>query len=366
MLRHELVTEYEQFVKLRNTWNKLLKGSTSKAKVYLDHDWMNSWYKYFQNPVSLFIILVYEEQELIAIAPFCLALRRRFGLSGNAVSFMGISLADYCDIICDSAYSDKHSVYQYIFDVLWLNKRKWSLVHLDEIPHESEIFKYTPIPATGYGLSTCSTCGYVDTSASWGEYERAIMPKGIRQKRRRLEELGDVTFARVTKAEDVAPFMDELFTVHIARWRGTESESRFTEENQRLYFKDVATTLFPRGLLDLSYLSVGGRKAAFHFGFRDEERLHIYLHTFNPQFGKYSLGHMLLYHLIKNSYDSFKYIDFLRGSESYKRHFKLTDSYNYSFGYYKSNLHQWLHTKLSSNPIEMTDSSTLIGQDHVG
>lgn len=353
MLKHKIIKDYSEFINFHHEWNSLLDKSRVKGRVFQTHDWLDVWYRHYRYPCSLYITVLYDGDDIVAIAPFCLVPRRKFGMSGTALSFMGISMSDYCEIIYDPSYPDQQEIYRTLFDVLEKYRKHWSLVALDEIPENSDLFRYVSnsLVHKFSGISVGSECSYVDTSRPWTEYSTAIFSKGMAKKKRGLSKFGEVKFGQVSDVRDVQPFMSELFETHIRRWSGTGDTSRFLESNQQDYFLDMAQTLFPRDMVDLSYLSVNGRKVAFHFGFKDAERLYVYLHTFDPEYQEYSIGRLFLYELIAHSYGTYGYVDFLRGSEAYKEQFDLVKDTNYTFGLYKSGIHMWVHSKFGDKVL---------------
>ena len=68
-MKIQVINQYNDFIKLKDTWNELLMKS-NHTLVFLTHQWTDVWWKAFGEGKELFILLVYDGNELVAIAPF--------------------------------------------------------------------------------------------------------------------------------------------------------------------------------------------------------------------------------------------------------------------------------------------------------
>ena len=161
---------------------------------------------------------------------------------------------------------------------------------------------------------------------------------------RKVERLGTVRYGVVESQGQIPSFIEEFCDAHQRRWALTDTPSRFQFANDQNFLKKVAEDLFPRGLMHLAYLTLDGRRVAFFYGFREDQRLSMYLLTFDPDFAKVSIGKVFLYHLIREEYPRYQVIDLLRGSEPYKRHWATDVAMNESFVIYRSPIHRVVAT----------------------
>ena len=73
----------------------------------------------------------------------------------------------------------------------------------------------------------------------------------------------------------------------------------------------------------LSALYAGDRLVAAHFGIRSDSTLYYWFPAFNPEFGRYTPGWLLIYFLLENlSMMRCNVLDFGPGGEKYKEYFE--------------------------------------------
>src|SRR5262245_49866745 len=97
-LRIERVDAGSRFATLRDDWNALLHGSAA-ASITLTWEWMFTWWEVFGEHRTLHILLAFEHDVLIGIAPLQRYAIRRFGIRWQRVALMG-SGEPVADEIC--------------------------------------------------------------------------------------------------------------------------------------------------------------------------------------------------------------------------------------------------------------------------
>lgn len=134
----------DDFLTLKEEWNQLLINSNSDY-LFLSWDWLCAWWMTWRNKIykaELFIILVYENAELIGIAPFYKDVRvikkllfiERIQFLGTAYQSIATIRTEYLSIIARPDCEDL--VYRQIID--FLEHAKWDeLVFKDVIKHKA-------------------------------------------------------------------------------------------------------------------------------------------------------------------------------------------------------------------------------------
>jgi hypothetical protein len=167
----EVIQTYSDFLLKEKEWRQF-ENSINKLCVTQCYDFLSTYWKYFKddpNPSfgfkrELYIIFLYHEEELVAIAPFCILhfkIKRIFTL--RSVQFIGQQyFSNYCDIICDQLTKEKFDI---IFEWLYQNK-KFDIITLKFIPEYSLISDFNKcfIHAYTSEFSTSSYADYADYS----------------------------------------------------------------------------------------------------------------------------------------------------------------------------------------------------------
>ena len=96
----------------------------------------------------------------------------------------------------------------------------------------------------------------------------------------------------------------------------------------RLQMRDIIQWSFETGILQLSFLTVDGKKAAAYLCFDYLDRIWVYNSGFDPAYREFSPGWVMLSYLIQNAIENGKKVfDFMRGDEAYKYRFGAEDSF---------------------------------------
>lgn len=79
---------------------------------------------------------------------------------------------------------------------------------------------------------------------------------------------------------------------------------------------------FENKILQLSFLEIGGQRAAAYYCFNYQNKILVYNSGFDPDFGEFSPGWVLLGYLLKWANENrISEFDFMRGNEDYKYRF---------------------------------------------
>jgi hypothetical protein len=136
--RIEVIDTMEAFGKLSKQWNDLLALSRADT-IFLTWEWLYSWAETFMNSSDqLYIITVYDNEELIGIAPWIIRRTRFLGLSLKQIEFLGTPEAgsDYLDVIilCGKEKDVSMSIHDFIFS---RESQSWDCLLLRDIPANS-------------------------------------------------------------------------------------------------------------------------------------------------------------------------------------------------------------------------------------
>jgi CelD/BcsL family acetyltransferase involved in cellulose biosynthesis len=146
----------------------------------------------------------------------------------------------------------------------------------------------------------------------------------IRRKMRRAEAAG--TVALESSADPLAD-LDEFVALHQKRW-GAEGLFPPTEGGaaSRCFFHGLFADCAPKGVLDLSFLTVGGRRIAAGVTFDDGGTTYYYNAGVEPDARELSPGVVMVGRYIQRAIDrGRRRLDFLRGNEPYKYEWGAVD-----------------------------------------
>jgi len=147
----------------------------------------------------------------------------------------------------------------------------------------------------------------------------------IRRKVRRAETAGEV---RLESSADPIGDLDAFVDLHQKRW-GAEGLFPPTEGGaaSRRFFAGLFEDCAPTGIVDLSFLTVGGRRIAAGVTFDDGEAVYYYNAGVDPDARELSPGVVMVARYIRRAIELGRTrLDFLRGDEPYKYEWGAIDS----------------------------------------
>lgn len=170
-------------------------------------------------------------------------------------------------------------------------------------------------------------CLVATLPATYAEY-RATLGKNARAKLSKLERqvLGEgkatVTFA---DESNVLVHFEALLGVHKARWRKRLLPGAFASQNRQQFHRDFLLQAIRSNLVTLSNLHVAGRAVGAVYCMRTPSTLFYYQAGFDPEFGHFSPGTLLLSESVRLAIDTgATTFDLMRGDEPYKHNWKPT------------------------------------------
>jgi CelD/BcsL family acetyltransferase involved in cellulose biosynthesis len=325
--RIHVVRAWEEFLDLAERWNALL-GETQSDNIFLTWEWLYTWARCYLAESQLWIVMVFKNTELVAIAPFCVWPRVAGVIKIRELRFLGSE--DVGSANLDVIVRKKHrgpalrAIYRHLHEEA---RGAWDLLTLSEVPAESPSIDLWDalVQETGRVMEVAGTTVYpvIDLQnglkpfvASLSANERS----NLRRKQRGLEGLGRVTYERVSSSHDVEQAMQVLIHLHQVRWERRGTAGVFGDERRRLFHRDIVRAFSEKGWLRLEFLLLDGEAIAGVYGYGYRDRYSFYLPALNPAIAaKTSPGILLLFRCIEEAVrEGYKEFDLLRGAADYK------------------------------------------------
>ncbi|WP_171022294.1 GNAT family N-acetyltransferase [Thalassotalea litorea] len=310
---------------------------------FLDFNWLNIWWHTYAEPEDhLYIILLYEHDTLLAIAPFYIK-DDTLRLLGTGEAEHEEVASEYLDILC----APKH--YQRVSDCLadtlmdclfasqnsvqpYCQKPETPVSHivLDNYLQNSCLMLFAKrISRFFFHSSRCVGKAYsCQLPADNEQYQQQLSPsfrKKMNRHKKQWQEQLQGEFKSYRYLSDFDEGLSHLTSLHQRRWqaqgkKGVFSAQRFTEFHKR--FMEQALR---RNWLELWVLFARGKAISAIYAINYNETCYFYqsgLDTdFKPNLSPGFLSHFLLIeHCIKRQ---LKHYDFMKGAQenSYKQHF---------------------------------------------
>lgn len=177
--RVEICDDSQGFGQLRELW-KRLEAVSPNFHLTASYDWLTCWWAVFANKEDvqfgyskkLCILLFYEENEVVAIAPLLLVTRKKFGIPFRFIEFLGQQWgASFTGILHHPDAQDIGRSLQKVLGRYW----RFDTLHLSHIPLSDPVLSVTGGPKL-IPFSGCPTA-FMSSFANFSEYTKLIYSK---------------------------------------------------------------------------------------------------------------------------------------------------------------------------------------------
>jgi CelD/BcsL family acetyltransferase involved in cellulose biosynthesis len=306
----EIVRNEERLRQLRPQWTELLHAS-HQANPFLSYEWFETTWKHFALAAELCVIVGWRGKEAVAIAPLVIGRREGF----RCLGFPGPNLADYEEFLLSP--STDESVVTAIAEAATRNA-VWDVWHMARIPADSALSSALEgqLQASSAGAPYLTLDG--DWNQFWSTLKKAFRTDSLRAARKLEADIGRIEFRAIADEDEFARMFPLLVAQHRTR-RNSLDRSMFNSSVFVSYYRDLARELRAVGHLSFTAMCAGSDVVALHYGLRYRNRFVYWLPTFDARFARYSVGRLLLLHLIERSYsDGIREFDLGYGEEPYK------------------------------------------------
>lgn len=321
-----VVTETEEFKSLAGGWDSLLQKCGDDNSIYLTHEWLSTWWRYFGERKKLNILLIEKEHQLIGIVPL-MKTEYKIGLIKlDTLETVGAINCNYVGLLLPENREEAISILlAYLEKELAKNK---IILRLALVPEDSKFLDVLRRKGSQFSKSlviqekVTTSAPYIALTTTWDEYfdslsrnRRRILRRTIRS----LEEAHRVGFQEYT-ADSLEEGLNRLFDLHQRRWQSVNVKSMFYNPKVREFYKDIANQFLKKNWLHFSCLTADNEVVSALYGFIYNRKFYALISARDTRH-KYSVGHLHYMYLIKGAIKKgLQEFDFLRGGEPYKFH----------------------------------------------
>lgn len=274
---------------------------------FLNSHILQCWSEGFDEPTSrLHVMLLRRDGELVAGLPLYRARGRYRSLSR--------AHADSIDVV---AVGDEDVTAQL---PIWADSL--TVAHLYRLREDSPLV--TSLPAhPRWSVQSVLKSPYVDLSSGMDQVRQGLSKefhRTLRRRRRRLTELGDVTFVDHPPPNQVESVLNEGFRLEAEGWKGEKGVAVLNLPTHERWFRSVGEVAEDHGWLRLSSLNLDGRMLAFRYDLHYGEKRYGMISSYDesPDLS-FSTGSLLLESVLEQSAaDAVRTYEFGYGNHPWK------------------------------------------------
>ncbi len=169
-------------------------------------------------------------------------------------------------------------------------------------------------------------CWRLELPTTWEQYlgrlSKSHRGQAIRRVRKYFDS-GQAVWQTVTSPDHLPAAFDLLMELHRRRWEHIGQRGLFDSPRYAAFHREVARLLLAKGQLRLHWLTLDGRPAAVEHHFAGGGVSYLYQGGMEPELLRDNPGNLAHLAAIRGAMaDGFSAMDFLRGDEPYKKHFR--------------------------------------------
>ncbi|MFU8861992.1 MAG: GNAT family N-acetyltransferase [Cyclonatronaceae bacterium] len=345
-IKHRVIQSETEFDELKTEWNLLCEYTNSH--VFQTYEWNRSWWKHFGFYGKLQIFVLYDDDNIVGIAPLFIDEYTLFGLKTYTILRMigsGIGKTKDGVLLGSKAYSDylqfviqkgyETSFYEHLMAHI-KKEVLFDAMILEEIPELSSTLELLENDFASLGFKVNIKKASITTriepeQKGWDGYLKKLSGnerKNVRKSIRKTENTGENVF-RVVVIDDNIDFeyyLKQFIQLHQDQWNREGLPGTFSQNSMKKFFLETCEKLLHKASIRVYALLPAeetGAESAVSIAI-----VMIYNNQMYLQHGAMDLSSPLIHIgpgkilntiIIKDSVQSGLTFDFLRGDEVYKQ-----------------------------------------------
>jgi len=332
-----LVDSIEGFQALQKDWDALY-DKCERNSVFSSWDWAFTWWEVFKDQFEreLFILCLYQEDELVGIAPFQICKHflkswvqgKTLHFIGNGEAYQDSVVSEFQDFIVLPEMESK--MVSLVTEYLIEHRNKWNFADFEFILKDALISQCfdtanavsKKIARTKIEYGVRFTIPNIKSFEQYQEKLGSRWRKMFTKRSNKLARAGKVRTESTETLDSIKPALEELANMNCQRWRGKTGECIFDSTRFVEFHQKIMARLIPKNRAAIKTLYLDNEAMASYYTFRDKGRIHYYQSGFHAKYAnRYSPLFLLVCNEIGDSIKNNQLFDFMFADDanSYKK-----------------------------------------------
>jgi CelD/BcsL family acetyltransferase involved in cellulose biosynthesis len=321
----EEVQDGEQFLKLKKSWNDLIKKD-SESTFFQLWEWNYFIWQHVERYHSRLCILKIslEDGSIVGIVPFCVRMKKMAFVRMAVLQFIGERHLNYKIPIIDDAYREK--VLESVVEWIHLSPLNWDVVDLEKVSWNEEGISVLKAKLEKYFVKPLITederspfLKLLSSTDVWSNLSDQSFVRYLKRKLKKIEKDFTCRFMTVQNERELAQYFPVFVQLHKMRSHDKLQIGTFRDKKREQFFTCLLENLFKLNKLHFHFLLLNEHPVAGLMNFEWDCKIYFFQSGFDLSYRKYSLGHIMHYYAIQYALQNGdREYDFLNGYELYK------------------------------------------------
>jgi CelD/BcsL family acetyltransferase involved in cellulose biosynthesis len=306
MLRIETIRNLNDFVSLREEWKRLQLrlGSTC---IFLGYEWFRVCASNLRPGQELLILMLWEGNLLVGIAPLMRTERRIRRLPLKRIEFLGNEITPIADFLLVEVEKSLRAIVDYLYST----EKRWDVLWLAGLSKNS-----AALEALSSGLCAparqqvqrklISSIPYLQINSSWDEFYNAKSRK-FRMTRRsitnRIHRMEGIEIEHITGAS-AADGLASLLEVSSRSWKRRENLDLIDAAFEKKFFSELTEVAAERGWVHIWLLKQKGRPIAAEYHLQSGDVVYGLRAHYDDEYAQCSPGAYLDLEVVKQLHEN--------------------------------------------------------------
>ncbi len=300
-IKIEEVNNISRLEDIKVEW-RMLADNSSHLTPYVTPQYLLPWMRMLDKRYTICFILVWDDGELIGLAPLVEKCINKYGMKIKIISFPEQKPSPPCDILVGD---NNENILSIIMDYL-LKHKSWDSVRLSNMDENSKNIKPCTEKFVQNNLSvhrnSSSDIYYIDLKSNWDEHLAARsqkMRQNLRRGLRYCERLGDTCFSNYPGDISYKEAVDKVFHVVKHSWKNDEGSG----QNWNKFLKELLDELENCGDLQLRFLNVNDEPIACILDMLYKNNMYALFNAYDVRYQAANAGQVMFGYSQEEAFD---------------------------------------------------------------
>lgn len=353
--KFKIIHQLDDFKQLEPHWQRLLRHCPTHG-IFQTWTWQYCWLSVFKPRVTLWVVTLWQQNQLQAIAPLYLDNKKVLHLIGNADD--DSQACDNGRFICHAKHPQ---AIKQLMEILLEHKSQWQELRLHNLYEHNNSYTYITDYLNRQKYPFIDSFLYDAYSRVLGNTQadqQLLKQKKLIYAQHEFSRNDQFFYQHLTEPAAINAQLPEFVSQHQQYWQTTKQISKLTNPKYIEFFQQLNQAFADKNVVHLSFLRLNQMSIAACFSFYYQQRYLHYAVCHNRDYSENSAELLFQKYLLKHLMSlNCRECDYSIGAETYQyelsnkvykvKQLRIFSQYHrYSLQSWRLALKKWINTQL--------------------